>query len=110
MVHWRVKRARELRARDLKGRYKGDDKLIPNEDVKVEIIQNEVNILIKILNNDLTRVTSLLLEVNEQNFSEIFRVLAKQLGAKIEIDQMNGFIQIEFECRDVKGSSSALPK
>jgi two-component sensor histidine kinase len=91
-------------------RYKGDDKLIPNEDVKVEIIQNEVNILIKILNNDLTRVTSLLLEVNEQNFSEIFRVLAKQLGAKIEIDQMNGFIQIEFECRDVKGSSSALPK
>lgn len=91
-------------------RYKGEDKLIPNEDVEVEIIQNDVNILIKILNNELTRVTSLLLEVNEQNFSEIFRVLAKQLGAKIEIDQMNGFIQIEFECRDVKGSSSALPK
>ena len=26
MVHWRIKRARELRARDLKGKYKGDDK------------------------------------------------------------------------------------
>ena len=56
----------------------------------------------------MTRVTNLLLEENGQSFSEIFRVLAKQLVAKVEIDQKKDFIKIEFECRNVKGSSSAI--
>jgi hypothetical protein len=89
-------------------RYKGEDKLIPPDEVQVEITQNEDNICIKLLSKELTQVTKVLLEENGQNFSEIFMVLAKQLGAIIDIDKKNGFIKIEFEYKNVKGSSSAM--
>ncbi len=80
----------------------------PQEELKAEIKQDEVNISVNLYDKDLTRVTDLLLADNELNFSEIFNVLAKQLGASIEVDTKAEAIKIEFSYRDVKGSSSAL--
>lgn len=72
------------------------------------IFQDEANICIYLFDKELARVVGRLLEENEYNFSEIFKVLAKQLGASIEIEEDKESIKIEFEYRDVKGASSRL--
>jgi two-component sensor histidine kinase len=89
-------------------RFEGEDKFTPSEELNVGIFQDEANICIYLFDKELARVVGRLLEENEYNFSEIFKVLAKQLGASIEIEEDKGSIKIEFEYRDVKGASSRL--
>ncbi|MEQ9279300.1 MAG: histidine kinase dimerization/phosphoacceptor domain -containing protein [Balneola sp.] len=91
-------------------RFKGDKKYKPAEELRVNIFQDDVNIRINLIDKELARVADLLLKENDQNFSEIFNVLAKQLGASIEISRNRESVIIGFEYRDVKGSSSALTK
>jgi len=89
-------------------RFEGEDKFTPSEELNVGIFQDEANICIYLFDKELARVVGRLLEENEYNFSEIFKVLAKQLGASIEIEEDKESIKIEFEYRDVKGASSRL--
>ncbi len=91
-------------------RFKGDKKYKPAEELRVNIFQDDVNIRINLIDKELARVADLLLKENDQNFSEIFNVLAKQLGASIEISRNRESVIIGFDYRDVKGSSSALTK
>ncbi len=91
-------------------RFKGDQKYKPSEELPVNIFQDDVIIRIQVMDKELARVADLLLKEDDQKFSEIFNVLAKQLGASIQIGQNKESIVIGFEYRDVKGSSSALTK
>ncbi|MEP6361796.1 MAG: hypothetical protein ABJ287_05350, partial [Balneola sp.] len=89
-------------------RFEGENKFTPSKELNVGIFQDEANICIYLFDKELARVVGRLLAENEYNFSEIFKVLAKQLGASIEIEEDKDSIKIEFEYRDVKGASSRL--
>jgi len=78
----------------------------PGKFFKAEVYQDDTFIKVILVDKSISKITEFLLEGNEYNFSEIFRVLAKQLGAKISIK--NDSIAIEFAYKETKGSSSAL--
>jgi len=86
----------------------GDQKFKPNKELKIGVFQDEVNICIYLFNKELTRVIGIYKDEKEYKFSEIFKVLAKQISATIEIDNKKESVKIEFEYRDVKGASSAF--
>jgi hypothetical protein len=60
------------------------------------------------LDKELTRVVGIYIKENQHRFSEIFNVLARQVGASIEIDKDEESVDIEFEYRVIKGASSSL--
>lgn len=89
-------------------RFDGEPKFRPSKKFKIKITQDDVNICIKLLDKELTRVVDIYIKENNHRFSEIFNVLARQVGASIEIDSDEESVNIEFEYRVIKGASSSL--
>jgi len=89
-------------------RFTGEPKFTPSKRFKIKIIKDDVNICIKLLDKELTRVVGIYIKENKYRFSEIFNVLAKQVGASIEVGKDEESVNIEFEYRVIKGASSGL--
>lgn len=80
----------------------------PNKELEIDLIQDENTICINFHNVEFARIVSLLMEPNQYNFSEIFKVLSKQLGATILRSEDKKILSIQFAHRDIKGAASSL--
>lgn len=80
----------------------------PSDELKIDVTQDENKININFHNAEFARVVCLLKEHNQYNFSEIFKVLSKQLGANILSSENKEILSIQFAHRDIKGAGSSL--
>ncbi|MFY0683312.1 MAG: response regulator [Balneola sp.] len=80
----------------------------PSDELKIDVTQDENKININFHNAEFARVVYLLTEHNQYNFSEIFKVLSKQLGANILLSENKEILSIQFAHRDIKGAGSSL--
>ena len=90
-------------------RLNGNMKYVPSINLRALISVQEEKMSIELHDSELARIVFTSMNQEEQNFSEIFRVLTKQLGAIIEIgnDSSKPLI-IQFDIKDKKGSSSTF--
>lgn len=89
-------------------RLKGDLKYEPEPELKANITKHGNMIKISLFDTSLARIVAMLTELKIDDFSEIFKVLTKQIGANISLAKDQESLIIEFAYKDVKGASSSL--
>lgn len=89
-------------------RLDGEMKYKPNTNLEALITSKDDKIKIEICDSELARIVSTSMEQKEYNFSEIFKVLTKQIGAHIFLAKDRKSLIIEFAYKDVKGASNSL--